>query len=185
MKVICISGHAQEGKDSTAGFLKDALENDGHKVLVTHYGDLVKYICRTFFGWNGEKDVAGRHILQYVGTDMVRTRYPNFWVDFIVDILTVFDDEWDYVLIPDCRFPNELERIREAGFEMFHIRVVRPYFDSPLTPEQKVHPSETSLDHSKPSFLITNDGDLEDLRRKVIDLIVELNGEHQISFDEL
>lgn len=50
MKVILISGKARHGKDTTAGFLKNALEADGSSVLVAHYGDLVKYVCKTFFG---------------------------------------------------------------------------------------------------------------------------------------
>ena len=60
MKVILISGKARHGKDATAHFIKNALETDGYSVLVAHYGDLVKYICKTFFGWNGEKDDNGR-----------------------------------------------------------------------------------------------------------------------------
>ena len=71
MKVICISGKAQHGKDTSALMVKEMLEDDGYKVLIAHYGDLVKYICRTFFQWNGEKDEAGRSLLQRIGTDAV------------------------------------------------------------------------------------------------------------------
>lgn len=41
MKVICISGKAQHGKDTTAGMMKTALESIGHTVLIAHYGDLL------------------------------------------------------------------------------------------------------------------------------------------------
>ena len=61
MKIIAISGKAQHGKDTTAGFLKSTLEADGYKVQVAHYADLLKYICKQFFGWNGQKDDAGRN----------------------------------------------------------------------------------------------------------------------------
>ena len=37
MKVITISGKAQNGKDTTAGLLKAALEADGYKVLIMLY----------------------------------------------------------------------------------------------------------------------------------------------------
>ena len=43
MKVICISGKAQHGKDTTAGILKDQLESDGYRVLIAHYADSVSY----------------------------------------------------------------------------------------------------------------------------------------------
>lgn len=55
-KVICISGKAQHGKDTTATILKAALEGRNNKVLIFHYADLLKYLCKEYFGWNGEKD---------------------------------------------------------------------------------------------------------------------------------
>ena len=49
MKVICISGKAQNGKDTTAKILEEKLISDGNKVLIAHFGDLVKYVCKTFY----------------------------------------------------------------------------------------------------------------------------------------
>ena len=43
MKVVCISGKAQHGKDTTAGMMKTVLEDMGYSVLIAHYGDLLKY----------------------------------------------------------------------------------------------------------------------------------------------
>lgn len=186
MQVILISGKAQHGKDTTAGFLKDALESDGNSVLVAHYGDLVKYVCKTFFDWNGEKDDAGRTILQMVGTDVIRAKRPDYWVSFISDIMKFFPGEWDYVLIPDCRFPNEVDYIRNAGFNTVHVRVVRDGFESPLTPEQQAHSSETALDNVLADYYITNNGSLKDLRNSVIEWLVEVNGSHQTTlFEEM
>lgn len=185
MQVIVISGKARHGKDTTAGFLKEALEADGNSVLVAHYGDLVKYVCKTFFDWNGEKDEVGRTLLQKVGTDAIRSKRPDYWVSFIADIMSFFPDEWDYVLIPDCRFPNEVDYIRNAGFSSVHVRVVREGFESPLTPEQQAHPSETALDDVRPDYYITNNGSLKDLQNAVVELLVELNGHHQMTFKEM
>lgn len=171
MKIICISGKAQNGKDTTAGFLKDILKDKGNTVLVAHYGDLVKYVCRTFFGWNGEKDEFGRSLLQRVGTDIVRNQRPDYWVNFVKDMIELFPDEWDYVLIPDSRFPNEVDCMRETGFETVHLRVIRTDFVSPLTEEQQNHPSETALDNIVPDFTILNTGSLEDLKAKATDFV--------------
>lgn len=161
MKVICISGKAQHGKDTTAGYLKEFLEERGKKVLICHYGDLVKYVCKTFFNWDGQKDEKGRTLLQHVGTDIIRTKEPNYWADFICDILCFFPNEWDYVLIPDCRFPNEIECIKECFDDATHIRVIREGFISPLTEEQQKHPSETALDEYPYDYLFFNNKDLE------------------------
>lgn len=185
MKIIAISGKAQHGKDTTARILKNELEADGYSVLIAHYGDLVKYICKTFFGWDGNKDEAGRTLLQYVGTDMIRSRDQNYWVRFIGDILTFFKDRWEYVLIPDCRFPNEIEYLREMGLDVSHIRVVREGYDNRLTMEQQNHPSETALDMTVPDLYIHNNGTLDDLRHSIIGWIVKANGNHQMTFREV
>lgn len=166
MKIVCISGKAQHGKDTTASLIKEGLEQRGEKVLVVHYADLLKYICRTFFGWDGKKDDRGRHILQYVGTDVIRQKAPNYWVDFLINFLEIFEDEWGWVLIPDTRFPNEVDLMRDK-FGATHIRVVRPNLVSPLTAEQQNHPSEVALDEFFPDYYIDNSGDIDSLRETV------------------
>ena len=158
MQIISISGKAQHGKDTTASYLRDALERRGKKVLITHYGDLVKYVCAAFLGWDGKKDEAGRSLLQRVGTEIVRAVDPNYWVRFVRFMVTTLKDAgaWDYVLIPDCRFPNEV-----VGT---HIRVKRPGFDNGLTEKQAQHPSETALDTWAPDIVINNCGTMEALQ---------------------
>lgn len=166
---VCISGHAQNGKDTSAVMFKNELEAKGYSTLIVHYADLLKYMCKTFFGWNGEKDEYGRTLLQKVGTDCIRQKEPDYWVDFVTKIVSLFPDEWDYIIVPDARFPNELTRIMEAGFPLTHIRVVRNEFISPLTDEQKRHPSETALDNTEPDYWLFNRG-LEQLREDVEEL---------------
>ena len=56
---------------------------------------------------------------------------------------------------------------------MTHLRVERPFFVSPLTPEQQKHPSETALDETEPDVIICNDAGLEDLERRVRQYIEE------------
>jgi hypothetical protein len=165
--------------------LKENMEADGYKVLITHYSDLLKHICRSFFNWDGEKDENGRQLLQFVGTDTVRAKRMNFWVDFVSDVLNLFPDSWDYVLIPDCRFPNELEYFKATGFDMTHLRIGREPFASPLTQEQQVHPSETALDDVEPDQYILNFGSLKDLDNLVADWWTEQNGYHQLSLKEV
>ena len=71
MRIIAISGHAQNGKDTTANIIKKHLEERGDKVLIVHYADLLKFICTKYFDWDGQKDEKGRHLLQYIGTDII------------------------------------------------------------------------------------------------------------------
>lgn len=179
MKIILISGKARHGKDTVANILRDNLENIGYRVQIVHYADLLKFICKTYFEWDGEKDEAGRNLLQYVGTDKIRGKDSCFFVNFIGDFLSVFDCEWDYVIIPDCRFHNEVSKLKEWGFDTVHLKVIRPNYNNGLTAEQRAHPSETELDNVRPDIYIINDGDMDDLRRlctnKLLDKLLELH----------
>lgn len=167
-EIICISGKARAGKDTVGEMLKSALESKGEKVLVTHYADLLKYICKSFFGWDGNKDEYGRGLLQRIGSDVIRAKNPNFWVNFIADMISYFYDEWDYVIIPDCRFPNEISVLRSRfPHHVIHIDVVRPNFENGLTEEQKNHPSENSMNMVSPNHRFINEGSLETLNKYV------------------
>ena len=173
MKLLAISGQARHGKDTVATIIEQELQALHNKVFITHYADLLKYICKTFCGWNGNKDEEGRQLLQYVGTNLVRKKKPDFWVDFMSDILDIFQEKWDYVIISDARFPNEIDNLRNKGFDVTHLRVMRQNFKSSLTEEQLNHPSETALNNIKPDFYIHNDGSIEDLEKTVIKWIKE------------
>lgn len=184
VKVICISGQAGAGKDTSAYMMKKELEMQGYKVLVTHYADLLKSMCQSLFGWDGQKDEAGRYLLQYIGTDVVRKQEPDFWVDYVSKVLTLFPDTWDYVLIPDTRFPNEIERLKESGFEVIHVHIARPSGNN-LTDRQRKHPSETALNNVIPDMTIENDGSIDDLRRRVAELIYKWSPEFQMTLQEV
>jgi len=166
MKVILISGKARHGKDTVATYIKEGLAKCGYKVLITHYADLVKYVCTTYFGWDGKKDEHGRHLLQYIGTDVVRANDPDYWVRFVYEIAKLFKDEWDYMIVPDARFPNEINTFKDSEFDTFHIRVVRENFDDGMTEEQRNHASETALDDCTPDWVVINDGTLDALMEK-------------------
>lgn len=154
--ILC-SGLARHGKDLSAEILKEEFESRGEKVLVTHYADLLKFICKNFLGWNGEKDEAGRTLLQQVGTDVIRAKNPDYWVDFIGNLVQMLpEDTYSYIIISDVRFPNEINRIKEMGFSASHVRIFRPDFENNLTEEQKNHPSETALSNFPTDFFIKN-----------------------------
>ena len=167
MKVLCISAKAQHGKDTAACIIKDYLEAKGNRVLITHYADLVKFVCTKFFDWDGQKDEKGRTLLQYVGTDVISSQQPAYWVDFVISILKFFEDEWDYVLIPDCRYPVEVTRMKEE-FETQLLRVERPNFVSGLTEKQLQHASEVSMDDYSFDSVVCNDSTLDSFRDKLI-----------------
>jgi len=172
MKVICIAGKAQNGKDTLAQCLMEELHKRGERVLIYHHADYLKYLCKQYFGWDGNKDETGRTILQKVGTDIVRTKKPSFWVDTAIDFLSVFQDNYDYFLIPDCRFQNEIDSYKPL-YDTTSIRIHRLDFISNLTPEQKLHPSETALDDYSFDITINCPSGVEKVKEYVDALIEE------------
>lgn len=169
-KVLLISGHARHGKDTLGVYIKGELERRKKTAVIIHYGDLLKYICKEYFNWDGGKDDYGRSLLQFIGTSVVREQKPNYWVDFVCGFLEVFDGVWDYAIIPDVRFPNEIIEVIDKGFHAKHIRIERTDFDNGLTSAQRKHISETALDYVIPNYLVKNDGTLEILNEKAIKL---------------
>lgn len=172
MRVVCISGKAEAGKDYTASLLKRELEERGERVHIMHYADLLKYVCKSFFGWNGEKDLNGRTLLQTVGK-IVRERDQNYWVNFIKDVLTLFPDEYDFILIPDTRYINEIENMKNE-FHLVSVRVDRPEgWENSLTEEQRQHESEVNLDDYNFDYRLLNNGD-ESINTEISKLIAYL-----------
>lgn len=158
MKIITISAKARYGKDFTANLIKERLEEQGNKVLITHYADLLKYICKMFFGWNGEKDIYGRTLLQQVGQTVREKTDGDYWVDSLISIIKLFSDEWEYIIIPDVRYENEISKLKEE-FDVTTLRIERPNFDNGLTEEQKNHESEVALDNYIFNYKMINNGD--------------------------
>ncbi len=135
--IVTLSGKARNGKDYVANLLKEEFEKRGKRVCVAHYADELKFICKQFYGWNGEKDEIGRALLQYVGTEIYRSKDLHFWVKRLIsifgstsakDVLKVKNFEWrqpDAVLIPDTRFPNEMLGWIACGYTVIPLSVLR------------------------------------------------------------
>ena len=157
MKIICISGKAQHGKSTCAEAMREELEKTtALRVLVTNYGDLLKYIAKAYFNWNGIKDDFGRTLLQETGSKLRKYR-KTFFVDFMIDILSAFHDSFDVVIIADCRFENEIDSLKREGFDVTSVRIDRGHYTGGLTKKQMRHESETSLDSYSFDYVIKND----------------------------
>ena len=166
MRIITLSALARHGKSLTAEILSQKLQSMGYRVLTIHFADYLKFVCRTYFGWNGEKDEKGRSLLQYIGTDKIRKHASDFHVDLVIRFLLIFESDYDYVLIPDTRFPNEILKSREF-FNLTSVHIERLNFENDLTPEQRLHPTETALDGFKFDYYIKSPSGREFLSQEV------------------
>jgi len=120
-----------------------------------------------------------REFLQRLGTEAMREGlHTNVWVNALfadyVETESIFRGKviekhalpnW---IITDMRFPNELESVEKR--HGITIRVTRPAEKGKNT--ARLHPSETSLDKAKFDYEIINDGTMEELVKKVREILV-------------
>ena len=173
-KIILFGGFAQNGKDASATITKNYFEQFNKTCLTIRYGDYLKFIASNYYGWNGVKDDYGRTLLQTLGTEEARDFSPDIWVNVVIEFVKAFGHKYDYVLIPDFRYPNECTRWIEEGFDVFSIWVHRNNFDNGLTKKQKEHRSETSLLNFSFDRIIMAENNIQDLTLRVIDTVRNL-----------
>lgn len=184
--IIGLSARKQHGKDTTAdylvseyGFMKDSLAGP------------MKESCRILFGLNDEQmygelkevtddrwKVTPRSIMQFMGTEIFRNFISNllpdigenFWVNNLENRIKLeFEKNADTrVAVADVRFPNEADAIKRLNGVL--IKIIRP---SMISDDE--HPSEKSIDLINANFTIINDGTLEDLYKKIDDIMNQLN----------
>jgi hypothetical protein len=163
--IIGISGYTRAGKDTTgaafvsrgwtriafADQIRHALE--GLNPLVDGSRRLNEAV--TEYGWETAKQAFPeiRFLLQHFGSEVGRERFgESFWIDM------AFRDiqPGAKIIVTDCRFPNEADRIREMGGQVW--RITRPGFGP-----GNDHASETALDDYPFDRFIANDGTISDL----------------------
>lgn len=172
-KVILISGKARSGKDTFGSMLKENIEIVQQKTAcIFHIADYLKYFVTQYRNWDGAKDEKGRTLLQDTGTQG-RELYEDFWVEISRLAIQLLSRYFDYIIIPDIRYKNELIRLSEF-FNTYSIRINRSE-PNDLTEEQRNHKSETDLDDYEAfDLLIDNNGsllDLQEIAMRVIDAL--------------
>ncbi len=183
--IITFSGSARHGKSSSQQILTNILHDIDKRVLRADYGLMVKYysclfqdqshniqfeqLIQTMF----EKNENSRTKWQLLGTEKVRDAFPNFWVDNIINVAKVFENDYDYILIADCRFPNEISRWIEEGYDIITIHVDRPKFENELTQAQRMHRSETSLNNFNFDIYLSAK-DLIELRYEIMSKVIPI-----------
>jgi hypothetical protein len=114
-----------------------------------------------------------REVLQYLGTEYVRTVQQDYWVQHLLQRIHAKRR----VLVPDVRFPDEEAGLRSIGGLI--IKVVR--IDAPLS--QDAHPSEVAIREIRPDLTIgARTGDLS-LPRRVASLIARNKFENALQYD--
>jgi len=131
-----------------------------------------------------DRDVTPRLMLQIWGTEVCRRGFhDDIWIASLENKLRSTQDD---VVISDCRFPNEIDAIRQQGGQV--IRVIRgedPVWlmearshlrhQTPL-PSRLPHASEWAWAGTDFDRYLDNNGSLDQLYEQINDLLRDLRG---------
>jgi len=179
--IIGVTGKKFHGKNTVADFY---VKNHNFKEL--SFAEPLKKVCKAMFDFSDEQlygnlketiderwGITPRTTFQFVGTDLVRNKIynilpdigENFWVKrFEMELSQLLVNEQSRnIIISDVRFPNEAEIIKKLGGII--IKVVRPDIKN-----NDLHTSENLIDEISADYNIINDGSIDDLYCKLIEL---------------
>jgi hypothetical protein len=166
MKIIGLSAKAGGGKDTAGDLIMESLEEKGYTTTRISFANPLKDICTLLFGWDrarlqsdadfkessllddGSPDPAcemlgmsRREVMQLLGTEaMRRGLHSEIWIIAMKLAIQRGDyDHYNYGLLTDCRFINELQFVRDLDGTL--IRIDRAGEQSTLT-EHTEHASE-------------------------------------------
>lgn len=193
-KVIGICGLIGSGKGTVADIL---IRLHSHRKM--SFADSLKDVVSVVFGWPrdllegdtsrsrawrempdqwwashlGIPELTPRWILQNWGTELFRENFhQDIWILSLQNKLREAAANNVHVVLPDTRFPNEIEMIRQLGGEVWLVRRgpdpdwLADYIMNGTEPKDQ-HPSEWKWARSYFDHIIYNNGTLDDLKAEV------------------
>lgn len=180
--IIGVLGRKGSGKDTVADYVVTKF-----KFEKMTFAKPLKDACKILFNFTDEQlygdlkevndarwGVSPRQVLQYLGTDVIRKGMKqlipdiqdNFWVNLlrIKYLEKIQFDPNTKVIVSDVRFQNEIDMVHQMGGIV--IKLIRP-----LNSNIDVHESEKNIDNLNGEFNIINDGTLEELYKKIDEII--------------
>lgn len=201
--IVGICGLIGSGKGTVA----DILVEQGFKKV--SFADKLKDGVSTIFGWDramleGDTDesrtwreqpddfwsnetkmeVTPRLVLQLFGTDCMRNGFDDgVWVSLLKK--TILDNPEQNYVIPDVRFENEINMIRDIGGEIWWTKrgdnpewwskaVLDTQTGSDFMADEDIHPSEWKWANTNDRFdeIIYNENTLDNLRHQVLNRLL-------------
>lgn len=185
MVLLAMCARKRNGKDTFADIL---VEKHGFHKLSFAYA--LKESSKILFGFTDEDleedkekihpfwKTTPRKVLQYVGTELFRERIKevipwvgdNFWVEKLKQSYLKLQEKHGKnvnVIITDCRFLNEGTAVHKM--DGYIIGVVRPSIKS-----KDAHASEKEIDLIKKDYLVINDGTINELHKKALQIFNEI-----------
>lgn len=142
MQIVLIGGKKRNGKDTHALALQDTLVSQGLKVDIEHFAKPLKSILieSGFVTGLEENKAVERSAYQIFGNDVMKKWFgDNVWAD-AMKILLDNKTDTDVVIIPDFRYPCEVD-VLSTSYDVtcFHIERLNYIND------EDTHSSENAL----------------------------------------
>lgn len=165
-KIIAFAGRKQSGKTTCSYFVENLIFRQfqaSHSCRIYNFADPLKQdICINILGlthdqcygddnnkneytdivWNDTK-LTAREVMQFVGTDIFRKMKKDVWAGATIN--KIKRDNFSIAIIADCRFPNEVDAIKQAGG--YVIKLTRNPFNSDHSSEVALDPNVYSPDN--------------------------------------
>lgn len=205
--IIGICGLIGSGKDTAADYLVNF-----HEFRRGSFAGILKDAVSSVFGWDREllegrtkesrewrervdpwwserlnmPNLTPRWVLQYWGTEVCRKAFhDDIWIAGLENKLRSTSDN---VVISDCRFPNEIQAIRNQGGKIVQVQrgVLPHWYDIAVQANRGVesakrflaaegiHASETSWIGDKFDYCIDNNRGLDHLYAQLKNLALDL-----------
>jgi len=207
--IIGVCGFIGSGKDTIAdyltnfhGFRRESFANSLKDAVAQVFGwdrTMLEGRTKQAREWREQRDewwsqrlgmdITPRWILQFWGTEVCRKAFHNdIWIASLENKLRNSKDD---IVISDCRFPNEIKSIKDAGGIV--IRVVRgpepEWYDAAISTNRgpngnttwalsraklerlKIHASETAWVGTEFDHVLDNNGTIDDLFIQIKDIL--------------
>jgi hypothetical protein len=122
-----------------------------------------------------------RYVMQYFATDLFRNKFhPDIWVKIVENELNklIEQNTEQKIVISDCRFENEINMILRLGGKIIQVHREPPYWfydyrngEEPPPNIKLIHRSEIEWIRCYRDYDITNDGTIEELYEKILQVI--------------
>jgi hypothetical protein len=124
LKQICSQVFDLPEEEFESGTLKERIYNKN--IEIDNYINNLSNISGINILPRGLTATSHRTLLQYVGTEYIRSIETNYWVDYLINYITKNPRNY---LIPDMRFINEAKALNKinASIAMVH----RPEIETP------------------------------------------------------
>ena len=172
--IILIAGKARSGKSTLAEYFKKNLEQNNKQVIISPYTKYLKEYIENITDKKITEDNKPRDLLQKLSKDLIKEKlgYYNLFINRQIEDINIYSYFKDYIIIPDFRFKEEIEIMKEKFDNVVSIKIERIDFKTDLTLEQQQDITEVSLDnYNNFDYIIENtkDTDLNEVAKRIIE----------------